>query len=226
MPVNVAVLYLLVGITVSGKHCILHRNGETCQKFWINWQKWDLNCLLSTHPHLATKAGTPPSPPRAAGEASRKPLCGKLLLVSEGFRQGLIFQTQEHLSPPVHWGWLLSFSLPDSKAIPAQKLWGRWWHNGEQGNEPCVQGGTYVLCRVVTEPQFFRLPDKLQGRNATGEETLHRNSSFPSARHPCTPEPQDLSLFLSSCPPQHLLSPGPEVTDASSIPLKPQLVRW
>lgn len=100
---------------------------------------------------------------------------------------------------------------------------GRRW-----GMNPVCRVGTHVLCGAVTEPQtIFRLQEKVQGRNTTGEETPYRTSSFSSARHPRTPEPQGSAPFLSSCPPQCLLSPGPQAIDAtsSSSPPKPQLVQ-
>lgn len=109
------------------------------------------------------------SPPHTARDTSSKPLSEKLLLVSEGCSQDLSFQTQKHFSPLVYWGWLLSISLPDSKAMPAPESY--WWDGGtkEMGNEPCVQGGDRCPLQGSN-----RAPNNFSGSQTSSRAACHR----------------------------------------------------
>lgn len=161
----------------------------------MNWWKRDLNCLLSSHPCLAI----PLSPPHTARDTSSKPLSEKLLLVSEGFSQDLSFQTQKHFSPLVYWGWLLSISLPDSKAMPATESY--WWDGGtkEMWNEPCVQGGDRCPLQGSN-----RAPDNFSGSQTSSRAAMPQGKKL-LGRTPVSPQPDTLALqslraHLCSCP--------------------------
>lgn len=94
----------------------------------------------------------------------------------------------------------------------------RWWHKGGDRDWALCPGWGHVLERAAIEPQtIFQLPDKLQGRMPKEKKLLTKT---PDSPQPDTLAFQSLRAHLHSCL-QFLLSPGPQVTDASSLSLKP-----
>lgn len=145
----------------------------------------------------------PPSLPHAAGDSS-PPLKASARTDVSSLRSGSSLWRSEGDCHPSH-----------------RELLVRRWHEGGDGQwTPCTGWG-----HIVTKPRtIFQAPRQAPGQECHGEETPYKNSRFSSARHLCTPEPQGSSLFLCACSHQCLLSPGPQVTDASSSsPLKQQL---
>lgn len=164
------------GITVSGNHCILHRNGETCPKFWTNWWKQDLDCLPSTQPHLAMQAGSPPSPPSTeetpAANLSLGNSCS-LLKASGAFLPSNVLSVMA-----------THFLLKHQSKAPKSYQWDSSTRR-RGGMNPACRAWTDVLCKVVTEPQtIFQAP-----RQAPGQE-CHRGRN-------CL---QELQFFLSQTP--------------------------
>lgn len=141
------------------RYYIFATKGQTCPKLWINWWKWDANCLLASHPCLAIH----PSRPHTAGDTSSKPLWDT---PARFWRlQGVKFPNSGTFVSSSYQGDCYPFPYQAPKQCQPQRAAGemvarkrRW---GMSGMNPVSSMGTHVLCRAVTEPRGRKSLQKL-----------------------------------------------------------------